>query len=177
MRILTAIRFDEELKSALLSDAERLRPYLLKGTVTEKDQLFLPLVSVGETDQTAPIKEIMDRIQGTAFEFGVGGFGIFKRPVGDLIWEGAEQHPDLLSLYRQLSLGFSAKGYRVDKGNFQPIITLVREAALSPSFNKAAFTASVPFRTAYADKVSLMRWDRENGKNLYSEIYSVRLNG
>ncbi len=171
MRILTAIRFNEEIRASLLNDIGRLRPYLTKGKTTPAEQLFLPLVNLGEVDQTGPLKAIMDRITIEPFDLTIGGFGSFKRPIGELIWEGADRCEPLMSLQRQLAIGFTTVGCKVDKAPYQPLITLAKEAALSPSFNKASFTASVPFRTFRVERVSLLRWDRDNGENSYSELY------
>lgn len=175
MRLFTAIRFSEEIKGSLTENIENLKKQQIQGTFTTDNGLFLTLNALGETDRTADAKVILDRITVPQFTLTVGGFGIFKRPGGALLWEGVDRCAELLDLQRQLAVGFRTTGYKTDMAEYKPFITLAKEAKLPASFDAAAFLKAVPFVSMNVEKVSLLRCDRIDGVNLYSEMYARSL--
>ena len=154
MRLFTAIRFSEEIKGSLTKSIAKLKELQIQGAFPSENGLFLTLNALGETDRTAEAKVIMDRITVPQFTLTVGGFGSFKRPGGALLWEGVDRCTELLDLQRQLAVGFRTTGYKTDT---------------------AGFLRTIPFLSMNVEKVSLLRCDRIDGVNNYSEIYARSL--
>ena len=175
MRLVTAIRFSEEIKGSLTKSIAKLKELQIQGAFPSENGLFLTLNALGETDRTAEAKVIMDRITVPQFTLTVGGFGSFKRPGGALLWEGVDRCTELLDLQRQLAVGFRTTGYKTDTAEYKPYITLAKEAKLPASFDQAGFLRTIPFLSMNVEKVSLLRCDRIDGVNNYSEIYARSL--
>ena len=172
MRLFTAIRFSDEIKQELMENIDRLKQMQVKGNFTAENGLFLTLNALGETDRTAEAKLILDRITVPQFTLTVGGFGVFKRPGGSLLWEGVDRCKELLDLQRQLAVGFKTTGYKVDLSEYKPYITLAKDSVLPVSFDREAYLGTVPFSSMEVKKISLLRCDRIDDAYSYSEIYA-----
>ena len=175
MRLFTAIRFSDEIKDTLDITARKLRSCSVSGNFTHRSNFHLTLVFIGETDDTAPIKCIMDRLNFPPFEIALGGLGVFKRSGGDIWWEGVAKNPTLSELQRQLSVGLKTAGYKIESGEYKPHLTLGREVILKPGFDRAEFTSNIPISVFEVKDVSLMRSDRVNGTMRYTELYTKPL--
>lgn len=175
MRILTCIRLPDDIKQSLKNDIARLKENAISGKFTDDSELFIPLNDLGETSQTAGAKAIIDRVSIPKFEQGIGGFGCTRKGTGDTYKEAIEMSDGLLDLQRQLQVGFTTAGYKVDTAPYKPFMVLCKDAKMKPGFNPQQFGATIPFVSFEVERVSLVRCDRVDGVYYYSEMCSVEL--
>jgi len=175
MRLFTAIRFDDEAKDSIMRNIDTISSSMISGNLVPRDNLHLTLVPIGETNDTAPLKVIMDRIDIPSFDLYVGGLGVFKRTGGDVLWHAVDLCPELLDLHHQLQTGLSAIGYKVSNEDYKPTITLGRDMKMRPDFSKNVVGSKLEVIKMPVKKVSIMKNVYMDGKQLYSELYSVKL--
>lgn len=175
MRLITCIRLPDEIKQSLLGDIARLKGYALSGKFMTENDLFIPLNDLDETTQTAGAKVIIDRVSIPKFEVGIGGFGCTRKGSGDTYKEAVELAEGLLDLQRQLQVGFTTAGYKLTEAPYKPFMILCKDAKMKPGFNPAEFGRTVPFVSFTVERVSLVRQERVDGVNHYSELYAKEL--
>jgi 2'-5' RNA ligase len=180
MRLFTAILFQEEIKSSLYKEVERLKDSAKAGSFTQRDNLHLTLNFIGETTRLSEIKEAMNRAVEKAntgsFPLSIRGVGKFKRREGDIYWIGVQKDPKLLRLQKELVKELKEEGFfDIDDQEYRPHLTLGRRVILGKEFNEKEFEASIEPMTMEVAKISLMKSERLQGKLTYTEIYRVDL--
>jgi 2'-5' RNA ligase len=172
MRLFIAINFSDEVKDALCEVAAELRNAALRGRYTSRDNLHLTLAFIGETDRADDIIDVMEDVCADAFTAPVriafSGAGVFRGNGGDTHWIGVEKTPELRGLAAGLASGLRREGFDIEKRKFTPHITIGRQVTL-----RAEAQISVPMASMSAERIALMRSDREGGRLVYSEIASV----
>lgn len=166
MRLFAAIRFSPAVEEALWAAVGDLR-CRGAGTFTRRENLHLTLAFIGETDRLAEVKAALAALAGSgpvSLEAG-GPLGRF----GDLWWAGIRGGPALEALAGAAQTALRAAGFPIERRAWRPHVTLVRrwrgpvpETQVAP----AAMTA---------ERISLMRSDRVDGRLIYTEVFSVRL--
>lgn len=175
MRLFLAVGFDTEIRDALCEAIRRLRACCESGRFTERENLHLTLVFLGEVPagRVGFVKEAMEQARIPAFMLCIGGVGFFRRPGGDICWAGVERSGALAAAYGELCGKLAEKGFGVEKRPYRPHLTLGREIVLKEDCRSGAF--DVPPMKMKVEAVSLMRSDRPEGKLKYTEIYIKRL--
>jgi len=172
MRLFIAINFNNEVKDALCETASELRAAARRGRVTHRDNLHLTLVFIGDTDRVDEILDVMEEAAEDAFtaplRIALSDAGIFRGRGGDLHWIGVENTPELKRLARALADGLREAGFEIEKRRFTPHITIGREIVLSSAAEIRVHPAAMT-----AERISLMRSDRTDGRLVYTEIASV----
>lgn len=175
MRLFISINFTEEIKNSLCSVIDRLRENSVWGNFTRRDNLHLTLVFIGETAKLSEVKQAMDTVEEPAFTLQIGGFGRFRRTGGDIYWTGAEKSEELLRVYRGLFSALTKAGFCLEDREYTPHLTLGREVFLKDGFDRNAFERSIPQMSMRAEKISLMKSERIDGRLTYTEIYAKTL--
>ena len=165
MRLFVAIRFSPAVLESLTAAISALR-HQGSGTFTRPENLHLTLAFLGETENLDAARRAVDSVCGSGrFSFSVGGMGCFD----DLWWAGVEDSLPLKELALTVQSALRSEGFAIEKRSWKPHITLVRRwrgpkprVPLSP----------VSMR---AERVSLMKSERIDGKLVYTELHSVRL--
>lgn len=166
MRLFVAIHFSEDVKRVLLNVIGQLREQAAGGNYTRPENLHLTLAFIGESEDVAAIKEAMDGCEGPGFDLTVGGFGHF----GSLYWVGIRKAPALAALAEELQNALRQRGFPIEERPFKPHITVGREIR-----TKGPLRVDVPETTMRADRISLMKSERINGKLTYTEVYGRAL--
>ncbi len=166
MRLFIAVHFSSEVKKVLLDTIERMKELAVSGNFTRPENLHLTLAFIGETNNVAAVRQIIDQSAVPSFEMKVGGFGRFGR----LYWVGIEENPALASLAESLRNGLRAAGFPMEERAFRPHITLAREIVTDGPLH-----IPVPKTAMTADRVSLMKSERIGGRLTYTEIYGKTL--
>lgn len=180
MRLFTAIIFDEETREKIYRTEELLFQQSKKGSFTAKANLHLTLNFIGETQRLNEVKQAMARaVQKAAnneFILNIKGFGRFKRREGDIYWLGVEKDATLCRLQKQLVKELKEAGfYEVDDTEYTPHLTLGRRVLLKDGFNAKEFEAGIKPISMKADRISLMKSERLDGKLVYTEIFNISL--
>jgi 2'-5' RNA ligase len=172
LRLFIAINFSEEIKDALCETIADLRDASRRGRYTHRDNLHLTLAFIGESDRVDDIVDVMEDACDDAFanpiRIAFADAGVFRRKGGDVHWIGVERSPELKRLAERIASGLRREGFDIEKRKFTPHITIGREVKLS-----ADARIRTPMASMYAERVSLMRSDRIDGRLVYSEIASA----
>jgi RNA 2',3'-cyclic 3'-phosphodiesterase len=84
MRLFIAIKFTEEIKNQLCTAIGYLKEHAIHGNFTQKENLHLTLVFIGDTAKTAEVARAMDMVQAQPFTLKISGLGKFRRDGGDI---------------------------------------------------------------------------------------------
>ena len=174
MRLFTAINFSENTKQNLCKTVDNMKSMGISANYTVMENLHLTLVFLGETDKAELVKKAMDNIDVPSFELEFESLGVFKRPIGDIVWIGIKNNSILTELYRKLICELELIGFKPEYRSYNPHITLARKAIisssevedLSNSFNKVSESV---------ERISLMKSERIGGELIYTEIFAKRL--
>lgn len=172
MRLFIAINFDEETKQNMLSVQRRLREWGT-GNFSRPENLHLTLAFLGEVaaDRIAAARRAMEGVSVLPMELAFDHVGCFRRDGGDLWWIGIHENKALAALQSDLARRLTDEGFRLESRRFSPHITLAREVCLQAQPDRAALLGA-PF-TAGADRISLMRSERIQGRLVYTEQYTA----
>ncbi|WP_040197081.1 RNA 2',3'-cyclic phosphodiesterase [Candidatus Soleaferrea massiliensis] len=175
MRLFIAINFEEDVKDQLCGIMRRLKPGLIQGNLTRRENLHLTLAFIGETTRVASVRSAMNAISAKAFTLSMSGFGRFKRSGGDIYWIGVTACGELETLYGQLFKNLTKAGFQLEDRPFRPHLTLGRQMVPEPGFDADAFAKSVPELIQQVSSISLMKSQRIQGKLVYTEVYRKSL--
>ena len=165
MRLFAAIQFSPAVKSALLEAIAALR-HQGTGTFTRPENLHLTLAFIGETEDLPGAKAALDAAcAGGPVSLTLGGLGHFN----DLWWTDVRQNPKLEKLALAVQRALREQGFSIEKRAWKPHVTLVRR------WRGPRPSVTVRETSMRAERVSLMKSERVNGKLTYTEVYSVRL--
>ena len=161
MRLFIAIKFNPEIKSALLSMQEQLKSANIRGNYTKPENLHLTLAFIGEYGDPDYILETLEQVRFKPFELSLDGVGSF----GKLWWAGLSASVELHNIAAQIRHFLADADIPFDKKKFSPHITLIRE----PS--KPAMPAiEVPAASMTVTEISLMRSERGMDGMIYTGI-------
>ena len=171
MRLFTAICYDDETKNALFA-AQNFAKNFSEGNFSERENLHLTLVFIGETERTEEIKSALSEIEFPSFEFKISGTGIFEKGI---FWAGTEENENLRNLYEEVFEKIRSLGFELDEREFVPHITLARKFRPGDDFSAKETEKLLPEKAVFANRISLMKSERVDGVLRYTEIYSKNL--
>lgn len=164
MRLFLAIRFSNNMKTAIGSTITDLKQQGVTGNYTRPENLHLTLAFIGESTQVRRISETVKQVAFTPFTLQLGHGGHFR----DLYWIGLK-HSDALNQYVQdLRRALDDAGIDYDRKKFRPHITVVRRARTANE--DSPITLHVPEAGMNVTRVSLMKSERIRGKLTYTEV-------
>jgi 2'-5' RNA ligase len=178
MRLFIAINFDNAVKNALSETIADLRGAARRGRYTPWDNLHLTLAFIGESERIEAITGVMGDVARDSLieplRITLSGAGVFGGKGGDLHWVGIEGAPELSGLAEGLANGLRQVGLDIDCRRFVPHVTIGRGVIVDGEAIVRVHPASM-----LADHISLMRSERINGRQAYSEVARVysALNG
>lgn len=185
MRLFIAIDFSEEIKHDLFGVSTELIRQASAGRVIPEDNYHLTLVFIGEIGKGGRgggderLRTVEDVIVGVcrrksyrSFSIRLAGIGSFKNGKGHNWWVGVEENAILAELATTLTDELCEEGFAIERRNFKPHITIGRSVVC-----KQAIELFATERDIVVDKISLMRSDRKQDRQVYSEVFSHRLGG
>ena len=171
MRLFTAICFDDETKNALFA-AGKAAEISADGNFSEKENLHLTLVFIGETEREEEIESALSEIEFPAFEFKISGTGTFEKGI---FWAGTEENENLRNLREEVFEKLRKLGFEPDGREFVPHITLAKKFRPGKDFSAEETEKLLPEKAVFANRISLMKSERVDGVLRYTEIYSKKL--
>ncbi len=122
MRLFIAIEFPREIKAALRSGAESLRPHFQKGRFTGEENYHLTLAFLGETEEKRlpDIRAAMDSCASPPIDIRITRLGRFKGGRGDTVWRKIEAGDELWTLRNALTKALRQRGFELDARPFKP---------------------------------------------------------
>ncbi len=164
MRLFIAIKFNNEIRSALLSMQEQLKRTNIRGNYTKPENLHLTLAFIGEYGDPDYVLETLEKVRFKPFELALDGVGSFGR----LWWAGLTASVELHNTAAQIRHFLADADIPFDRKKFSPHITLIRE----PS--KPTMPAiEVPAASMTVEEISLMRSERGRNGMIYTETGTI----
>ena len=167
MRLFIAINFNDATRAKLIVLRDELRNKADYGKFPASDNLHLTLVFLGESDakQTADAKSAMDAVNFAPLIVTIDRIGLFKRHGGDIWWAGVSENKPLLNLYSDLTNKLATAGFKLEKQNFSPHVTLGREVTTNePPREIEPFSETI-------SSIELMKSEHIRGKLVYTAIH------
>lgn len=161
MRLFVVIQLSDEMKKALVACMHDLKKQGVEGNYVPARNLHLTLAFIGEYDDPARVKRIIESVPLLPFRLSLSEKGNF----GNLLWIGVKGNQKLKTYVKNLREALKAAEIPFDDDKFIPHITLIRKTASKKAYqvhlNKAEMTVK---------KVSLMKSDIKSGKAVYREV-------
>ena len=161
MRLFVAITLSKELQTSLTGMMHEMKKAEIKGSYTPTANLHLTLAFLGEVEDPEVIKEVLKSVSYKSFRLSLDEKGTF----GDTFWIGVKGNQSLSKLAKDVRSALAAY-LPEEERDFVPHITLVRKVSGNTKAIKAARGEMM------VKKVSLMRSQQKNGKQVYTEIFS-----
>jgi 2'-5' RNA ligase len=176
VRLFIAINFNESIKNDLCKVIEELKSATQKGSFTNKNNLHLTVVFIGEVSisEIGLIKKAMDAITCKPFTITLRDIGHFKRRGGDIYWVGVEENKNLKEIYSQLFDELIRSGFSIDKRGFKPHLTIGRRVVLKDGFDENQFSTTIPPMEMVVGSIELMKSERVGGRLIYTPIYQKK---
>lgn len=161
MRLFIAIQLSEDMKKALVACMHDLKKQGVTGNYVPAQNLHLTLAFIGEYNDPAQIKKIMENVPLPEFRLSLSEKGNF----GNLLWAGVKGNQKLKTYVKDLRAALKEAGIPFDNDKFVPHITLIWKAA-----SKRPYQVHLGRAEMTVKKVSLMKSEMKNGKVVYKEI-------
>ena len=160
MRLFIAIRLSDEMKKALAACIRDLKRQGVKGRFVPVENLHLTLAFIGEYDDPAYVKRVVDSISAPRFRLSLSGCGDF----GDLLWAGVKESGELEGYVQNLRAALRAADIPFDDKKFVPHITIARKVKA-----KNQYDVHLPKAGMTVTKAALMESVMKNGRVEYRE--------
>lgn len=170
MRSFIAIELDDYTKNLLNGVQLKLKQHGIKGNYSRPENFHLTLKFLGDIDLPV-FNEVVHIIKKVAFSnqcfvLKLSGLGIFNRGSKMIIWSGLEKSNRLLKVYSELQTELENLLPNIDKREYMPHITLVREVKYSGETVDFISGVALDHQFEVAG-ISLMESTRINGKLTY----------
>ena len=149
MRLFVAIQLSDEMKKALVACMHDLKKQGVEGNYVPAQNLHLTLAFIGEYDDPAKVKRVIENVPLPQFRLSLSEKGNF----GNLLWAGVKGNQKLKMYVKDLRDALRAAGIPFDDDKFIP-----------------HYQARLPKVEMTVRKVSLMRSEMKNGKTVYREM-------
>ena len=163
MRLFVAITLSDELKKKITGTLHDLKKTGVRGNYVPTQNLHLTLAFIGETKDAEAIKGALGSVQFKPFKLALSEMGTF----GDLLWVGMKGNQGLSAVVKSVRDALDAAGVSYDSKKFVPHITIIRK--MSGNWKQTP----APGGDMMVKKISLMKSERKNEKQVYTEIFSV----
>lgn len=179
MRTFIAIEFDKETKSNIANLQKDIKADCKIGNFTPQENLHLTLHFLGEIapEDIEYAEEAMFETahKNKQFKINFDKTGYFDRGDKCILWLGIEKNKELVRLYETLEKNLSKQGFKRERTNFTPHVTISRETALFYNKNIVVRKFKPEFEGMIVKEISLMESKRINGKLVYKKLSGAKL--
>ena len=161
MRLFIAIQLSEEMKKALITCMHDLKKQGVEGNYVPAQNLHMTLAFIGEYDDAAKVREVIESVPLPQFRMSLSEKGNF----GNLLWAGLKGNQKMKTYVKDLRAALKAADIPFGKDEFIPHITLIRKVSV-----KKPYKVNLPKAEMVVKKVSLMKSEFKNGKVSYREM-------
>ncbi len=163
MRLFIGIKPDKKALLVIQGLIKKLQLQGIIGNYTDVNNIHVTLVFIGETKEEKEFKNIIEGIDYPAFSFQICKLTSLK----DMIVLEIAKTKELELLQEKIVTEMTERGFKVEKRNFYPHITLVREV-------KEHIELEVAIKSE-VKSFELYQSQRIQGKINYSVIHKKRL--
>ncbi len=161
MRLFIAIPLAEEMKKELVACMHDLKKQGVEGSYVPAQNLHLTLAFIGEYDNPAQVKKVLESVPLQPFRLSLSEKGNF----GDILWAGVKGNQKLKTYVKDLRAALKAAGIPFADDKFIPHITLIRKASARKSYE-----VRLPKAEMMVKRASLLKSEMKGGKTVYKEM-------
>ena len=165
MRLFVAIQLSNDMKKSVTGTMHELKKAGVRGSYVPAQNLHVTLAFIGETQDAAAVKTALQTISCKPFRMAFAEMGVFD----NLLWVGIKGNQGLNKLAKFVGTALDAAQIPYDRKKFVPHVTIIRN--MGGPWKKVA----PPNADMTVSKVSLMKSEQKDGKQVYTEIFSVNL--
>ena len=167
MRLFIAIMLSDDMKKAVTGTMHELKKADVRGSYVPAQNLHVTLAFIGETKDASAVKTAMQTLSCKPFRMAFAEMGVFD----NRLWVGIKGNQGLNKLAKYVGTALDEAQIPYDRKKFVPHVTIIRN--MGGPWKKV----SPPKADMTVKKVSLMKSEQKNGKQVYTEIFSVDLGG
>ena len=149
------MRFDNEVKKALVGVQDTLKAKGVKGNYCPYRNLHMTLAFIGENYDLPEIRKAVSEVEFEPFTMTLGKLGTFPTRAG-VIWCGIKESEQVMALAKQL------RKYRMQA--FFPHISLVQHPT------HIITDIDIPEISITTDSIKIMKSERIDGELIYSDM-------
>jgi 2'-5' RNA ligase len=157
----------DDMKKAVTGTMHELKKADVRGSYVPAQNLHVTLAFIGETKDASAVKTAMQTLSCKPFRMAFAEMGVFD----NLLWVGIKGNQGLNKLAKYVGTALDEAQIPYDRKKFVPHVTIIRN--MGGPWKKV----SPPKADMTVKKVSLMKSEQKNGKQVYTEIFSVDLGG
>jgi 2'-5' RNA ligase len=181
MRSFIALEFDDELKSRLDFIQRKLKYSSSKGSWINSNNFHMTLKFLGEIDSNHidDIGRLLDNISGrfNPIRLSFDELGVFRNG-GEIrvLWIGTKGEIDILNnLYKELENEMLNLGFKKEKREFKPHITLARNVVFDKKLFEVKELIDKDLNYNFVlDRITLMKSEEIMKKRIYSQIKTYK---
>lgn len=163
MRLFIAVLLTDKMQQTLTGTMHMLKKAGVKGSYVPKQNLHLTLAFIGETGDSAAVKEAMKQVKYRPFRLSFSELGTFS----NLLWVGLRGNQGLSAAVKDVRCALDEAGIGYDRKKFVPHITLIRR--MTGKWQ----SLPAPKDEMTVNSISLMKSEVREGKRVYTELFSV----
>ena len=163
MRLFIGVELSKDLKKTLTATLHEMKQAQVRGNYVPIQNMHMTMAFIGETKDVDAVKDAMRNAQFKPFKLAFGDMGTF----GDILWVGIKGNQGLSAAVKSVRDALDAAGIDYDRQNFTPHITLIRK--MSGAWKKV----KAPRGDMVVKKISLLKSEQKDGKQVYTEIFSI----
>lgn len=177
VRVFISVNLEEELAEKFYKKVEELKRHAVRGRFPHLENMHITVVFIGNTANVEAVKQAMDNLKARPFELKFRRIGKFTRQGRETYYVSLKRNAALKYINHQLTESLSHAGFELDKREYTPHLTLGRNLVFDLDFDLEEFSKSVAEMKARmkVEKISLMKSERVEGKQKYTEIHHVDL--
>ena len=177
MRLFISINLEEQLVDQFYKKVEEFKEHSIRGRFPQPGNMHITVVFLGETENVEAVKQAMDQISAHPFELKFKKISKFTRRGSETYFISMRRNSMLQYINEQLTESLSKAGFEPDRSEYTPHLTLGRNVAFNSDFDFEELSKEVAEMKARmkVEKISLMKSERVEGKQKYTEIYHIDL--
>ena len=158
MRLFIAILLSPEMQKELVSCLHDLKTQGVEGNYVPAQNLHMTLAFIGEYDEPAKVKKVLETVPLPSFRLAIAEKGNF----GTTLWAGVKGNQKLKTYVKELRNALKAADIPFNDDKFVPHITLIRKVSA-----KKPYQVHLPKVEMTVKRASLMKSEIKDGKVTY----------
>lgn len=178
MKLFIAVSLNDECRNELKKVQDSLRSFTDGGNYSRVENMHLTIKFLGEAtkEQCKEIKSSLDQITKNRkrFDLYLDRLGYFSKRTKKIVWAGINGDiEELKNLHDDVDNAINLLGFKLDENEYNPHITLVREAVLNKKENDFKSKVSIKNTKFNVDSITLMESKRVNNVLRYIPVYKA----
>ncbi|MGM0397213.1 MAG: RNA 2',3'-cyclic phosphodiesterase [Bacillota bacterium] len=174
MRLFICIDLEEGQLKEIEKIIGKLKADSRKGRFSKPEHNHLTLNFLGDVEDER-LQDVEDAIRSISFgEFSLNmsGLGWFHKRSGKIYWIGFERNEELLKLQERLHRELKDRGFKLEKREYTPHITLGRDVRVGEDFDPSSYTKMIYGMSIRVKEIVLKKSENHEGRTVHTRLFS-----